>query len=382
MPRVGPLKAITRRNAVGLAGLSIALYILGFECVLRAQQPQPPLPKDVRPSSVIKSISLATRALMPFASSGDLWFTTWADDDNLYGTWGDGMGPTAERSWSLVTDCGVVKFSGDPPNLTPTILRRDAPTQFMPRIDDKPSSILFLDGRLYGQFHSPLGDARIGYLAYSDDYGKNWTRVGFFMPGAEKPPDGSPWTKDVKVGELPDSPFRCLLFLNMGKNYELNTDGYVYGYGIGREWDWSGEVFLARVDQKRILRYQDWEYYSGSAADGKPAWSKAQSDAKRLPGLFSVDQASAIYHPGVKRYLFFSSKHLFDAPEPWGPWTLAGEFPTEPPEWQKGYQPGIMPKGLGPDSFWFTMTGINPKPNITYSFHIGQIVMHLASPRP
>jgi hypothetical protein len=91
---------------------------------------------------------------------------------------------------------------------------------------------------------------------------------------------------------------------------------------------------------------------------------------------------SVIYHPGVRRYIFLSSKHLFDAPEPWGPWTVAGEFPSEPPEWQKGYMPGIMTKGLGADSFWFTMTGQAQKPNMTYSFHIGQMVMHVASPRP
>jgi hypothetical protein len=365
-----------KRNRARLLWFSVALSLQGFGLMLCAQQPPKPTPKGLRPSPVIQSISLATPPLMPFPSSGDLWFTTWADDDNLYGTWGDGMGPGADGSWSLVTDCGAVKFTGAPPNLTPTVLLRDVPTQFEVRVDDKPSSVLFLDGRLYGQFHSPLGDARMGYLAYSDDYGKKWTRVGYFLPGVEKPPNASPWTKDV------NSNFRCLFFFNMGRNYEWNTDGYVYGLGIGREWDWSGEVYLARVDQKRILRYGEWEYLVGVGTDGKPVWSKNQSDAKPLPSLFSDDQGSVIYHPGVKRYLFLNSKRLFDAPEPWGPWTVAGEFPSEPPEWQKGYQPGIITKGLGADSFWFTMTGQNLKPNMTYSFHIGQLVMHLASPRP
>ena len=365
-----------RRDRALFLLLFTTLIIEGYGVALYAQRlPENP-PQDMVPSPVIKGISLATDPLMPFASSGDLWFTTWADDDNLYGTWGDGMGPTEGSSWSLVTDCGAVKYTGEPPNLTPTVLLRDAPTQLEPRVDDKPSSVLFLDGRLFGQFHSPLGDARIGYLAYSDDYGKNWTRVGFYQPGAEKPPNASPWTKDA------NSPFRCLFFINMGRNYELNTDGFVYGLGIGKEWNWSGEVYIARVDQKRILRYDAWEYWTGLDADGKPLWSKSQSDAKRLPGVYMTDQSSAIYHPGIKRYLFLNYKRLFDAPEPWGPWTLAGEFPSVPPEWQNGYQPGIVPKGLGPDSFWFTISGQQHRPNVSYSFHIGQIVMHLASPRP
>jgi hypothetical protein len=98
-----------------------------------------------------------------------------------------------------------------------------------------------------------------------------------------------------------------------------------------------------------------------------------------LPSLYAWDQGSAIYHPGLKRYLFLTSRQLFDAPQPWGPWTLAGTFPSEPAEWQRGYQPGIISKGLGPNSFWFTIAGQNRPPYITYSFHIGQIVMHTAA---
>jgi hypothetical protein len=398
MRAVGFLRGRMKRHAALFTWFPLALLVLPFELVLSAQQAQPQASKDLRPSPVIRSISLATAPLRPFPSTGELWFTTWADDGNLYGTWGDGSGPTPFRSWSLMTDCGVVKFTGDLPNLTPTILLRDAPTQFEPRVDDKPSSVLFLGGRLYGQFHSPLGDPRIGYLAYSDDYGQSWTRVGYYLPDVPKPLSASPWTKDLDspLTSLPfinqvvprmfdntslrDSPFRCLFFINMGRNYELNTDGYVYGLGIGKEWDWSGDVYLARVEQKRILRYSAWEYFAGTGADGKPLWSNSQADAKPVPGLYTTDQGSAIYHPGVKRYLFLNNKHLFDAPEPWGPWTVAGDFPAEPPEWQKGYQPGIVSKGLGPDSFWFTMAGQAKKPHMTYNFHVGQMVMHLASP--
>ena len=364
------------RHTTWFIWLTLALCSTPFELLLCAQQPDSHARKDLRPSPVIQSISLATAPLTPFPSMGDLWFTTWADDDNLYGTWGDGSGPTAEVSWSTHTDCGIVKFTGDPPDLTPTLLLRDAPTQFEPRVDDKPSSLLFLDGRLYGQFHSPLGDSRIGYLAYSDDYGLHWVRVGYYLPDVPKPLGGSPWTKDV------DSPFRSLFFINMGRNYELNTDGYVYGLGIGMEWNWTGDVYLARVEQKRILRYNAWQYFAGLGDDGKPRWSESQAAAKPVPGLHTADQGSAIYHPGVKRYLFLNSERLFDAPEPWGPWTVAGDFPSEPAEWQKGYQPGIVSKGLGPDSFWFTMAGQAKMPNMTYRFHIGRMVMHLASPHP
>ena len=328
--------------------------------------------KNVPHSAVIESVSIATPPLMPFPSNGDLWFTTWADDDNLYGTWGDGRGATPEFRNDLRTDCGVLKYSGAPPNLTPQVLLRDAPTQTNPPADNKPSSLLFLGKRLYGAFHAPLGDAWIGYLAYSDDYGKRWTREGFYFPDEAKPANASPWTRDQ------GSPFRCMMMINMGRAYSLNRDGFVYALAIGTETNWKGDVYLARVRKQDLLKYAAWQYYTG-LANGQPAWSQAQKDAVPVPNLFATDQGSAIYHPGVKRYLFLTLSHLFEAPAPWGPWTLAGDFPYDKPEWQRGYQPGIISKGLGSNSFWFTISSQNRTPYLTYSFHIGQMVMHPAS---
>lgn len=343
------------------------------DTILAPYHPRPPEElANLQRSPVIKSISVTTSPLMPFESNGDLWFTTWADDDHLYGTWGDGRGPTTDRTNnSLRTDTGIVMFSGAPPTLIPKVLLRDAPTETSPPVDNKPSSVLFFGKRLYGDFHSPLGDGRIGYLAYSDDHGLSWKRVGFYLPNGPTPREASPWTRDN------DSPFRCLFLINMGEDYQLNKDGFVYGLAIGREYNWNGPVYLARVKKENILNYAAWEYLSGITND-TPRWSQVQKNAVPVPGLHTWDQGSAIYHPGLKRYLFMTSRHLFDAPHPWGPWTLAGDFPSEPAEWQRGYQPGIMTKGLGQNSFWFTIAGQNEPPYITYSFHIGQIVMHTA----
>lgn len=174
------------------------------------------------------------------------------------------------------------------------------------------------------------------------------------------------------------SPFRCMMMINMGRAYSLNRDGFVYALAIGTETNWKGDVYLARVRKQDLLKYAAWQYYTG-LANGQPAWSQAQKDAVPVPNLFATDQGSAIYHPGVKRYLFLTLSHLFEAPAPWGPWTLAGDFPYDKPEWQRGYQPGIISKGLGSNSFWFTISSQNRTPYLTYSFHIGQMVMHPAS---
>ena len=52
-----------------------------------------------------------------------------------------------------------------------------------------------------------------------------------------------------------------MFFINMGKNYSLNTDGYVYAYGIGREWDWGKSIYLTRVKKENMYVYFVNSYY-------------------------------------------------------------------------------------------------------------------------
>ncbi|MBD3236195.1 MAG: DUF4185 domain-containing protein [Candidatus Eisenbacteria bacterium] len=317
------------------------------------------------PSPVIDSIYTIGTPVRPFYSNGDLWMNTWADDGNLYSAWGDGRGVRQDAGF---TDCGIARFAGDLPTIESQEQRQEAPTT-LPKVDDKPSSLIFVDGKLIGQFHSPLRNPWIGYLAYSEDYGRSWTRLGFYEEGASAPPDASPWTRDR------GSPFRCLFFINMGRNYELNEDGFVYALGIGREWTWSGGLRLARVRREQILDYEAYEYLAGYARY-QPQWSTHQSDAIVMRGIWTTDQGSAMYHPGIGRYLFLNARDLFEAPFPWGPWTHAGSWvEAAPEEWQGGYQPGIVTKGATENSFWFTISGQNALPRIIYRLNLGRIGM-------
>ena len=101
---VEPQSGTVRRALTPIVWCMVAFCIDGLQLVTYGQSPQPQPPTDLHPSPVIKSISLATAPDRVFPSTGEMWFTTWADDDNLYGTWGDGSGPTAFISWSLMTD--------------------------------------------------------------------------------------------------------------------------------------------------------------------------------------------------------------------------------------------------------------------------------------
>lgn len=327
-------------------------------------------------SSVIRSVKPEGLPVVPFESDGDLWFSTWADDGNLYSGWGDGRGPLNDAGTIPWVDCGIAKLTGNLPDLKVEAMYRQDETPPLP-VNDKPSSLIYLDSCLYGQFHSPLGDARIGYLAESIDYGKNWSRIGYFGENEKQTDSSSPWLRENK------SPFRCLFFINMGQNYNLNTDGFVYALGIGTEWHWMGlRVFLTRVRKENIEDYQAYEYFAGYAKNEEPIWTEDQSGAKPVKGLLTFGQGSAIYHPGIKRYLFMTDFDVFDAENPWGPWTYAGSWTRWKAlqgvkEWQGGYQPGIISKDTGPDYFWFTISGQNSRPYITYSCNLGKLILEL-----
>jgi len=349
-------------DIVFLSAVLIVLAVAPFGVLLFSNT------MDSPPSPVIESVYPEGDPIQPFLTDGDLWLNTWADDGNVYSGWGDGIGVAlhADR-----TDCGIAKFSGSFPTITAEERCVNAPTS-VPDVNDKPSSLLYFNKRLYGHFHSPLGDAWIGFLAFSDDYGKTWARVGFFQEKEIQPVNASPWTRDK------NSKFRCAFFINMGKNFEWNTDGYVYALGIGKEWAWFGGVYLMRVKKEDILKYTAWEYYSG-IENNKPQWSASQSEAAPVDNVRTMEQGSALYHPGVKRYLFLTKTELYDAPNPWGPWTSSGSWTDQnsPIQWQGGYQPGIIGKDTGPDSFWFTIAGQNQAPKITYRLHLGKMRMKL-----
>jgi len=228
--------------------------------------------------------------------------------------------------------------------------------------------VLYCGSRLYFAGHTPLWAPDYGYIAVSEDDGRTWREI-----------PGSPWTKER------NSVFRCLMFINMGQNYQLNRDGYVYGLGAGWEWDWDihgdGRVFLARAPQAKIADYNAYEYYAG-ASEGQPLWSADQTAAAPVPGLITDALGSAMYHEGTQRYLFLSQNGLFEARQPWGPWIMSARlFVNGPePEWQGGYMPAIIAKDAGPDSFYFFISGQDCV--IGYKLHLGRARLLLRKNTP
>ncbi len=367
----------------------------------------PPGCKDpAEPSDLVASLADETTSYPYF---GDLWPSTWSADGSLYMGFGDGTGmaeciPSADGlvpgvvvTWTHVeespgcflvqetegagwyedfcgifdcsechplcpfTPAGLVALDGAVPSFDgctgddQCVVGRDLPDASAWSRWDKPSSLLEIGGRLVLAGHYPAGTVDQGYLAVSDDKGTSWTVV-----------QDSPW------GETSD--FRVLMLINMGQGFSQDQDGWVYGMGIPHELDdqvlQPQEVALARAPKGELLDYTAWEYLSALDDDSTPSWSSNESDAIHLAGLETISQASAIYHPGLDRYLFLTgliepsdlAGALFEAENPWGPWREVLRFPASSIA-------SLVPKGADGSSVYFTAAG----GEFAYNLHLGRL---------
>ncbi|MCD6350954.1 MAG: serine hydrolase [Armatimonadetes bacterium] len=258
----------------------------------------------VPPSPVLGEVTFAPRREIRRAAVGsDNWPLTWADDDVLYAAYGDGRGfePGTDRKLSL----GLARIVGGPQDFRGVNLR--SPTA--ERVGDgrkgaKASGMLMVDGVLYMLVRN-VGNSQ---LAWSEDHGATW-QWGFNFTTS----------------------FGCPTFLNFGRDYQGARDDYVYVYSNDgpTAYESSSAVVLARVRREHLRDPSAYEFFV-RLDGGRPVWSKDIADCRPVlayPGHCS--RCEVVYDAGLRRYLMaLGFDHaggwgLFDAPEPWGPWTVA-----------------------------------------------------------
>ncbi len=433
-----------RRVGVMLAGL-VGLLLFGW-CTLTLLATvgcSEKKPSIERHEGVVAAVELAGK-YESLGLYGDIWTATQGPDDRLYLAFGDGTGlrdhlPTLLMNEPDEFDAAYERVSEGRYRIKPSVVRADpelaevfepgksyplggytpaglvalrgevghfAPcggphqcivARHIPYGDlsihersDKPSSILFVGRRLYAHMHYPPGKPTDAYLAFSDDLGKTWRKVG-----------GSPWKAPL--------PFTVMMFIQMGKAYDQNADGYLYALGVRHEVSLdpptSQPVYLARVPIGReaatrggkgndpVLDYRAYRYFAGIGRDGRPSWKRDPRQAKPLAGLSTLAQGSAMYHAGLGRFLFFSGFSgempgrsvgitgpgssenvpvgtLYEAPYPWGPWRPAGHFPG-------GYIGSLLPIGATADQVYFTAAGGG---GVKYCLNIGRLRLRHHTP--
>ena len=263
---------------------------------------------QVKASPVIAGLNWAERkAIVREARGGDNWPVTWGADGMLYTAYGDGHGfePKVKEKLSM----GFARVAGDPSAFTGVNIR----TSSGERKGDgargpKVSGLLMVKGILYALVRN-TGNAQV---AWSDDRGRNWRWCD--------------WRFETSFGYP--------TFLNFGRDYAGARDGYVYVYSHDHEsaYERADAMVLARVPADRIRIEAAYEYFGGSEV-GKPVW--VQSVDARKPVFVNPGRcyrSSVSYNSGLKRYLWCQTGlgrdtryegglAIYDAPEPWGPWT-------------------------------------------------------------
>ncbi|KPK44196.1 MAG: hypothetical protein AMJ65_03655 [Phycisphaerae bacterium SG8_4] len=331
--------------------LSVLVILSVFSATATCGPPYPP-------STVIRKMIWApANTIIRKAAGGDNWPITWADDDAIYTTWGDGWGfePKVPKKLSL----GFARIVGTPGDFVGTNIRSPAEQSGGGRSGRKGWGIISIDGMLYllmGHADRQGGQTQ---LAWSGDYARTWTFANWRFPQ-----------------------FGLVGFVNYGKDYEGARDNYVYAYSHdGPLADTPADRFIImRVPKDRITEQGFWEFFERADQAGNAVWSR---DFKRRGGVFSHADCclrSAItYSAPLRRYLwwqqipapkgsadrgdtrFEGGFAVYDAPQPWGPWSTAfyteawdvgpGEHGDFPAKWMSADGRELYLVFSGDDSF-------------------------------
>ena len=286
------------------------------------------------PSPVIETIQWQpAHEVLRLATGSDIFPITWADDDWMYTAYGDGWGflPFVEKKLSM----GISRIQGIPPDIHCENIRTESGEATGDGARGrKASGMLMVDGILYMLVRN-VDNSQLGW---SEDYGKTWTWADWkFSTG-----------------------FGCPTFLNYGKNYANARDQYVYIYSHDSDSAYhpADRMVLARVPKDRLKDREAYEFLQTLDERQQPVWTKnmeMRGAVFKYPGY--CYRSGISYNPYLRRYLWCQTipdadvenlrsrggLGIFDAPEPWGPWTTVfhaenwdigpGETSSFPSKW-------------------------------------------------
>ena len=307
--------------------IALMATLLSFRDVFAQQPPYPP-------STVITNITWApSSTIIRKAYGSDTWPITWADDDNLYTAYGDGRGfdPKVPDKLSL----GFARIEGMPPDFTGINIRSSDEQYGDGRRGKKASGMLMVEGILYMWVRNADNNGQQSQLAWSTDHGQNWT--------------WSSWKFEN---------FGYCTFINFGKNYEEARDNFVYIVSHDHPSAYTAaDIFvLLRCPREGLSNKANWEFFAGLDGNGNPLWSSNIVDRGAVftfPG--NCRRSGLSYNSDLGRYFWWQQNGgnvdtrfsggfgVYDAPDPWGPWTAVyytdswdvgpGETGSFPPKW-------------------------------------------------
>jgi Domain of unknown function (DUF4185) len=312
---------------------------------------------------------------------GDTFPMTWADDYEIYSSAGD-------PNWGGKNDgLDIEKFSGMPPDYKISRVNKMSSYKGFGGKGTKPSGMISVNGTLYLAFQNMLGSKLPAYgsksqhgsdamIVSSRDHGKTW----------------SPLFQDIQTPMFPGRTFGGPAFVNTGRDNVGAPDAYVYAVSTD-QWDNGSNLRLGRVLAGQIQDPAAWEWVSELNGYEHPRWSKVLQQA--VPVLTDPRRISLpdmVYIKYIDRYVLFTWRlhkdfssddgtelMIYDAPHPWGPFTLVHDEDYWESRDLNPYCPRLPLKWLTVDGNelrgWIQFSGSWRKNSPHYRSHVREFIM-------
>jgi hypothetical protein len=283
---------------------------------------EPPYP----PSPVIKGVVFNDGSARTEALGSDNWPITWAANGHLYTSFGDGGGFGGTDGDSRVS-MGIGRIEGDKSNYRGFNIAGGKKSPHPAPFTGKSEGILAI-GDVLHLWRNGSGSGTSSFtssqLWRSDDLGAAWKFTGV------------EFSKKKQDFPNSDEGFFSLTFCQFGRGYDGARDGYVYIYGpeISNRSHWDvqkpGNIALLRVVHDRLDDRTAYEFFAGIAKGGSPTWTRDIAARKPVwqDAVNGTHRMAVSFNAGLKRYLLTTMTidrrgwlAIYDAPEPWGPWT-------------------------------------------------------------
>ena len=294
----------------------LAMMLLADLCLtLSASQAEPP---PYPPSAVIKKITWHPGTLVSAAPGSDLWPVTWGSDGYVYTSWGDGGGFGGTNSDGRVS-MGFARIEGAPEDYVAININGGRNSQHSASFPSKGKTggIVFVDGVLYAWLNrqDETWPSVNHSLIWSSDRGATWKESSWKWPKGQ-------------------GKFKPNTFLQFGRDYTGARDDYVYFYGRNEAaWGKKAHGYLGRVHRTKLKTRDAYKFFAGLGADTTPTWSSDANDRKpHFTDPAGVEGIQVVYNAAIRRYLLTVHRGdqgtlgIFDAPEPWGPWTTVAYY--------------------------------------------------------
>ncbi|MEP7349934.1 MAG: DUF4185 domain-containing protein [Sphingorhabdus sp.] len=383
---VGRREFLGRTSALGLLTMQGIFSPLAFATMAKP-----------RGAAAINSATPVDGSILRLGGLGDGYKMTIGADSRQIVVVNDGPGWTpppatfySTRLWTIEGGAQNARFAKLPgyPHMDRAERPENAPSYYG-------HGILAVGDRIY-QFLATLDQTEDrprhwtgAKLIYSVDRGGSWHNSDGTSPVVWEDWQNQSRTRFQFFNE-PDGCFSLLSFLQAGKAYTANRDGYVYIYGLnGSVEGLMNQLVMFRVRKDRLLDRSAYRFFAGRKRDGSARWSPDIASRQPVhsfphgwvnytnlfPGDLVVESwlPSVVYNEPLGLYMMASAGiglasdgtefgkpsylGLWVSDKPWGPWRQIHEDTAWAPDSDqaaRAYAPQISPGWIAPDgkSFW------------------------------